>query len=191
MVAGLLPAVTYNRRPYGSLEFCPIFREAEELGCVLAIQGSPQSGLGLEIFDRHIEAHVLSHPLPIAMHCISIVLGGVIEKFPKLRVVFLEASSSWVPFLMSGWTLSWNGSNRVSSGAPQRRRQFQKCRARTLRQAISTLAARPPRSLFPGSRSSLAPITSYSQPTSRILSLSSASSKKLAVLSSAEICRRI
>lgn len=100
MVAGLLPAVTYNRRPYGSPEFHPIFREAEELGCALAIHGSPQSGLGLEVFERHIGAHVLSDPLPIAMQCISLVLGGVIEKFPKLRVVFLEAGSSWVPFLM-------------------------------------------------------------------------------------------
>jgi hypothetical protein len=27
-------------------------------------------------FERHIEAHLLSHPLPIAMHCISIVFGG-------------------------------------------------------------------------------------------------------------------
>jgi predicted TIM-barrel fold metal-dependent hydrolase len=100
MVAGLLPAVTYHRKPYGGPEFHPIFREAENLGCALAIHGSPQSGLGLEVFDRHIEAHVLSHPLPIAMHCISIVLGGLIEKFPNVRVVFLEAGSSWVPFLM-------------------------------------------------------------------------------------------
>ena len=189
MVAGLLPAVTYNRRPYGSPVFHPIFREAEELGCALAIHGSPQSGLGLEVFDRHIEAHVLSHPLPIAMHCISIVLGGVIEKFPKLRVVFLEAGSSWVPFLMERMDFEWSGSNRVSSGAPQRRRQFQKCPASTLRRAISMSAARPRRNLCPGSRSSSALITSYSQPTSRIPSLSSGLSKRFAVLSSAKICR--
>lgn len=68
--------------------------------CTLAIHGSPQSGLGLEVFERHIEAHVLSHPLPIAMHCIGIVFGGVIESFPKIRIAFLEAGSSWVPFLM-------------------------------------------------------------------------------------------
>src|ERR1043166_5774488 len=100
MVGGLLPAVTFNRKPYGSAEFLPIFREAEQLDCALAIHGSPQSGLGLEIFSRHIEAHVLSHPLPIMTHCISIVFGGVFEQFPKLRVVFLEAGSSWGPFLM-------------------------------------------------------------------------------------------
>lgn len=100
MVGGLLPAVTYNRKPYGSPAFQPIFRAAEELDCALAIHGSPQAGLGLEVFQRHIEAHVLSHPLPIAIHCISIVLGGVLEQFPKTRVAFLEAGSSWVPFLM-------------------------------------------------------------------------------------------
>jgi predicted TIM-barrel fold metal-dependent hydrolase len=100
MVGGLLPAVTYNRRPYGSAEFLPVFRAAEELDCALAIHGSPQSGLGLEIFSRHIEAHVLSHPLPIMTHCISIVFGGMLEQFPKTRVVFLEAGSSWIPFLM-------------------------------------------------------------------------------------------
>lgn len=100
MVGGLMPAVTYNRKPYGSPEFRPIFRAAEELNCALAIHGSPQAGLGLEVFQRHIEAHVLSHPLPIAIHCISIVLGGVLEQFPKTRVAFLEAGSSWVPFLM-------------------------------------------------------------------------------------------
>ena len=100
MVGGLLPAVTYNRKPYGSPEFWPIFRVAEELDCALAIHGSPQAGLGLEVFSRHIEAHVLSHPLPIAMHCISIVLGGVLDKFPGTRVAFLEAGSSWVPFIM-------------------------------------------------------------------------------------------
>jgi predicted TIM-barrel fold metal-dependent hydrolase len=99
MVAGLLPAVTYNRKPYGEAEFHPIFREAEELDCAIAIHASPQSGLGLEVFARHIEAHVLSHPLPILMHCISIVFGGILEKFPHVRVAFLEAGSSWVPFL--------------------------------------------------------------------------------------------
>ena len=52
------------------------------------------------MFERHIEAHVLSHPLPIAMHCISIVFGGIIEKFQKIRIAFLEAGSSRVPFLM-------------------------------------------------------------------------------------------
>ncbi len=100
MVGGLLPAVTYNRKPYGSSEFWPIFEAAEALGCALAIHGSPQAGLGLEVFSRHIEAHVLSHPLPIAMHCISIVLGGLLDVYPKTRVAFLEAGSSWVPFIM-------------------------------------------------------------------------------------------
>ena len=39
MVGGLMPAVTYHRKPYGSVEFQPIFKQAEELDCALAIHG--------------------------------------------------------------------------------------------------------------------------------------------------------
>jgi len=99
MVAGLMPAVTFNRKPFGAAEYHPLFREAEQLGCALAIHGSPQVGLGLEIFERHIEAHVLTHPLPVAIHFISIVFSGILEMFPKLRLAFLEAGCGWVPFL--------------------------------------------------------------------------------------------
>jgi predicted TIM-barrel fold metal-dependent hydrolase len=100
MVGGLMTAVTYNRKPFGSPEYRPIFREAEALGCALAIHGSPQTGLGLEIFDRHIESHVLTHPLPIAIHFISIIFSGILEMFPKVKIAFLETGCGWVPFLM-------------------------------------------------------------------------------------------
>ena len=30
--------------------------------------------------------------------CVSLVYGGVLERFPELRVVFLEAGCGWVPF---------------------------------------------------------------------------------------------
>jgi predicted TIM-barrel fold metal-dependent hydrolase len=100
MVAGLLPAVTFNRKPFGSAEYHALFAEAERLDCALAIHGSPQVGLGLEIFERHIEAHVLTHPLPVSIHFISIVFGGILEMFPKIKIAFLEAGCGWVPFLM-------------------------------------------------------------------------------------------
>lgn len=100
MVGGLLPAVTSSRKPFGSPEYHIIFREAEALHCALTIHGSPQTGLGLEHFHRHVEAHVLTHPLPIVSHCISIVFGGVIEKYSRTRIVFLEAGCGWVPFIM-------------------------------------------------------------------------------------------
>ena len=100
VVGGLLPAVTYNRKPYGHPDFLPIIREAERLDVPLAVHAGPQSHLGLEVFDKHIEAHVLTHPVPIMGHLISMVYNGVFEKCPNVRVVFLEAGAGWIPFIM-------------------------------------------------------------------------------------------
>jgi len=97
---GLLPAVTYTRKPYGHPDFLPIIEEAERLNVPLAIHAGPQSHLGLEVFEKHIEAHVLTHPVPIMGHLISLVYNGVFERCPKVRMVFLEAGAGWVPFLM-------------------------------------------------------------------------------------------
>ena len=166
MVGGLMPAVTYHRKPYGSVEFQPIFKQAEELDCALAIHGSPQSGLGLEVFERHIEAHVLSHPLPIAMHCISIVFGGVIEKFPKIRIAFLEAGSSWVPFLMERMDFELERLKpSFRNGAPPPLLRSQGCPANISPGAISTSAARPRRRPCLSSPSGWATSTSFFPPT--------------------------
>src|SRR2546423_5117789 len=42
----------------------------------------------------------------------SMVMGGVFERFPKLRVAFLEAGVGWVPFMMDRLDRSydvWSG----------------------------------------------------------------------------------
>jgi len=44
--------------------------------------------------------HALSQPVPIFKQLTSILLSGVFDAFPRLRVVFLEAGCSWVPFMM-------------------------------------------------------------------------------------------
>ncbi|MGH7771870.1 MAG: amidohydrolase family protein [Candidatus Binatia bacterium] len=85
MVGGLMTAVTYNRKPFGNPDYHRIFREAETLGCPLAVHASPQAGLGLEIFDRYIEAHVLTHPLPVSIHFISIIFAGSSRCSLRLR----------------------------------------------------------------------------------------------------------
>ena len=97
---GVLPAVTYTRKPYGHPDFLPIIEEAQRLDVPLAIHAGPQSHLGLEVFEKHIEAHVLTHPVPIMGHLISMVYNGVFERCPRVRIVFLEAGAGWIPFLM-------------------------------------------------------------------------------------------
>jgi len=101
--------------PAGHPNYHPIYAEAERLDCVIAIHGAPAAGLGFDFFTKLIQARALSHPFSQIIHLTNIVLEGVLEKHPKLRVLSLEAGASWVPFLMDRLDLEWHkrGSRQV------------------------------------------------------------------------------
>ncbi|TMA56525.1 MAG: hypothetical protein E6J73_20935, partial [Deltaproteobacteria bacterium] len=44
--------------------------------------------------------HALGHPFGIAIQAAGLLAHGIFEKFPKLRVAFLEGGSTWVPFFL-------------------------------------------------------------------------------------------
>ena len=87
-------------KPLGDTYFDPLYREAEKLGCPLAIHGAPSKGLGFDFFQSLIEARTLSHPFLQMIQLTSIILEGVLERFPKLTLASLEAGCQWIPFLM-------------------------------------------------------------------------------------------
>lgn len=100
MCGVMLPAVTTPLSHYGDPRYEPIWAEAERLDCPVAIHGAPQIGLPLDIFPRHIEAHVLEHPVPIFMHVTGMIFEGVFERHPRLKIAYLEAGAGWLPYLM-------------------------------------------------------------------------------------------
>jgi hypothetical protein len=88
------------RKPLGDPEFWPIYEEAERLNCPLAIHGGPSAGLGINAFRRFAATHTLEHPFALMIQLTSMIFEGVFERFPMLRVGFLEGDTGWVPFLM-------------------------------------------------------------------------------------------
>jgi predicted TIM-barrel fold metal-dependent hydrolase len=98
MVGAVMPAVGL-RIPFGDRHYDPVYAEAERLGCMLAVHGAPAQGLGFDFFERLVEARALSHPFAQMIQCTSMVLGGALERFPRLRVAYMEAGSGWIPFL--------------------------------------------------------------------------------------------
>jgi uncharacterized protein len=65
------------------------------------------AGFGAGAFDRFIEVHQLSHPFAQMQQLTSMMFQGVFEKFPTLRVAFMEAGCSWVPFWMNRMDSEW------------------------------------------------------------------------------------
>jgi len=99
MVGAVLPAVGL-RRPFGESYYDPVYNEAQRLGCMLAVHGAPAQGLGFDFFERLVEARALSHPFSQMIQLTSMVMNGVFERFPTLRVSYMEAGSGWIPFMM-------------------------------------------------------------------------------------------
>ena len=100
MVAALLPAVTMLNKGYGHADFYPIYEEAQKLNVPVAVHGAVSRGLGFDFLQTMSMIHTLEHPLAQMIQLTSVVLDGVFDLFPKLRMGFLEAGAGWIPYMM-------------------------------------------------------------------------------------------
>jgi predicted TIM-barrel fold metal-dependent hydrolase len=100
MVAGLMPAVTMLNKGYGHQDFHPIYEEAQRLDVPLTVHGAVSRGLGFDFLQTMSMIHTLEHPIAQMIQLTSIVLDGVFDLFPRLRIGFLEAGAGWIPYMM-------------------------------------------------------------------------------------------
>jgi uncharacterized protein len=84
----------------GDRRFTPIYEEAERLGVMLGIHasGSHLGGAGVDLFPRFIQAHTCSHAFGQMRQLTSVIFEGIPERFPALRLAFLEAGCGWAPY---------------------------------------------------------------------------------------------
>ncbi len=100
-VGGVLPAATRSGVPlFGSRSFDPLWEEAVRLNVPVAVHGGISSNLGLDRVTSFAEAHCLEHPWSQMLHLTNMVFQGTFDRFPNLRVAFLEAGVGWVPYMM-------------------------------------------------------------------------------------------
>ena len=107
MVAGMLPAVMSPMRGLGLAEFDPIYQTAQRLDVPIAVHSGPAVELGLEHVQSFAGVYPLSHPFGQMQQLTSMMIYGVFERFPKLRVAYLEAGCGWVPYLADRLDESW------------------------------------------------------------------------------------
>jgi predicted TIM-barrel fold metal-dependent hydrolase len=107
MPAGMLPAATVLGKGLGHPDFHPIYAEAERLDVPIAVHGAPSKGWGFDFFETFIKVHTLEHPAAIFTQLTDMMFSGVFEKFPRLRVAYLECGAGWVPWLMDRLDEEW------------------------------------------------------------------------------------
>ena len=81
--------------------FYPLYALAEELDVPISVHwgnGSHLTAAGTERFDTHFMVHAIGHPFEQMIALASIVGGGVLDAFPRLRFGFLEAGCGWAAY---------------------------------------------------------------------------------------------
>jgi uncharacterized protein len=86
----------------GDSRFHGIYEEAQRLNVMLGIHasGSHLGGAGVDLFPSFIQTHTCSHAFGQMRQLTSMIFEGVPEKFPRLRLAFLEAGCGWAPYWM-------------------------------------------------------------------------------------------
>ena len=88
-------------RQYGDPFYHPIYEAAQRNGLVIALHHGAQT-VGATGYGRYfVEWHTTGMPQGMMCQLVSMVVHGVFDKFPSLKVVGLEAGFSWLPSLMS------------------------------------------------------------------------------------------
>ena len=104
-------------RNWSDPHYDPLWREAEELGIAVCFHEGgdvdlPQTG---DRFPNAMMSHTCTHPMAMMLAAVDMIGGGVCQRFPKLRVAFLEGNCSWAPFLFwrldehHEWRHEWEG----------------------------------------------------------------------------------
>lgn len=99
MAGAVLPAYGWKHH-LGHESYLPLYAAAEALDVPVAVHGAVTVGLGFGIFEHFAAINALSHPIGQMMQMTAIALAGVLDRFPRLRVGFLEAGTTWALYMM-------------------------------------------------------------------------------------------
>ena len=90
-------------------EYDTFYSAVQELGVPLILHESTGCGEtmggdrygGIMDPPSYVYNHIISHAFEQMFGAMSIIAGGVLERFPLLRVGFFEAGCSWVPYWLA------------------------------------------------------------------------------------------
>jgi predicted TIM-barrel fold metal-dependent hydrolase len=109
-----------NGRNFDDPALDPLWETMSSLGMALGIHEGGFPRLPQVVNGRLADSeqrHICTHPMEQMIAAVSLIYGGVLERFPGLRVAFLEAGCGWVPFWLHRMDEHWDNSVRRDFGA--------------------------------------------------------------------------
>jgi len=99
-VAVMMPTYVQSGLDLGQPVFDPIYAEAQELGVPVGFHATAQVAVGNTRFHKYLGVHMTSHPFEQMLSIVAVISNGVLDRFPKLKVGFLEAGVGFLPYWM-------------------------------------------------------------------------------------------
>jgi len=99
----------------GAQTFWPLYEELERLNVPLCVHNRREGPAGETRFDSFIFMHTIGRPVETFIQFAGLLYGGVAERFPKLRIGFLECGVGWVPYWMERMDEEWEKRGKVEA----------------------------------------------------------------------------
>lgn len=88
-----------EKRTIDNPVYYPFYAAAERLDVPLMLHPNSQGEL-INLYDNFYAMHVLGRPFNCTAGLVALVVGGIFERFPNLRVAFFECSAEWILYWM-------------------------------------------------------------------------------------------
>ncbi len=99
----------------GSKTFWPLYEEMERLNVPLCVHNRREGPAGEIRFDSFIFMHTIGRPVETFIQFAGLMYGGVAERFPKLRISFLECGVGWVPYWIERMDEEWEKRGKIEA----------------------------------------------------------------------------
>jgi hypothetical protein len=93
--------VSTRYKPVYHNDYMKTYALLEEAGLPLAFHASYHwNDQLMSLSNRFIAAHAVGFTFFNAVHCANWIVNGLPERFPKLKVIWVESGLAWIPWLM-------------------------------------------------------------------------------------------
>ena len=99
--------------------FLPFYEAMAETDLTLGVHVGWSCPSLNNLYSELYPSWITAFTMPLLMGFVAFMTGGILDRFPNLRVVFLEAGCLWIPFVMDRLNHRYPHAHRLANLYPQ------------------------------------------------------------------------